>query len=61
MAAPRSGKPYSAALLAQTRQVWQGPYGRPLSEEDASAITGNMVDFLEVLMEWEEKNSASHS
>lgn len=53
MAVPRSGKQYSAALLAQTRQVWQGHYEMPLSEEDASAITGNMVDFLETLMDWD--------
>ncbi len=50
----------SPALLAQTRQVWQGHYERPLSEEDAAVMTGNMVDFIEVLMEWEKKDAAQH-
>lgn len=53
MAVQHLRKPFSPALMAQTRHVWQGYYDVPLTDEDAGVITGNMVEFFEVLREWD--------
>lgn len=53
MAVHHRQKPFSPALMAQTRQVWQRHYDVPLTDEDAGVITGNMVEFFEVLREWD--------
>ena len=53
MASPRLQKPCPPALVTHTRQVWQGYYDAPLTEEDAGVITRNIGDFFAVLMEWD--------
>lgn len=39
--------------MAQTRQVWQGYYDAPLTDEDVGIMTNNLVEFFEVLREWD--------
>lgn len=53
MATPHHRKPYSPAFVAHTRQAWQVYYDVSLTEEDAGVITRNLVEFFEVLLEWD--------
>jgi hypothetical protein len=58
MATPHYRKPYSPAFVTHTHQVWQGYYDVPLTEEDAGSITNNLVEFFEILMEWDRGQDA---
>lgn len=53
MADSQHRKSCSLAFVTHTRQVWQGYYDVSLTEEDAGIITRNLVDFFEVLLEWD--------
>lgn len=40
---------YSAALIAETKEVWQPYYARRLTDEDAREIIENIVGFMDAL------------
>ena len=47
--------------LARTIEVWSPRSSRPLTEEDAREICGNVLGFFRVLIEWKAKQAASTS
>lgn len=51
-------------FLAETNQVWQGIYGRQLTDEDSRELISNFTAVFDILAEWDRvsssKNSALH-
>jgi hypothetical protein len=43
----------SQTLVDRTLREWQGYYATPLTEEDARDITNNLLEFFDVLLEWD--------
>ncbi len=46
---------YSKEFLDKTLKVWQPRSKEPLTYQDAVEITDNMVGFIKLLHEWDEK------
>ena len=43
----------SQTLVDRTLREWQGYYATPLTEQDANDITNNLLEFFDVLLEWD--------
>lgn len=60
----RSGSPLGGGetpadeRIARTLELWSRRSTRPLTEEDAREIVGNMTGFFRVLLEWKAKKRA---
>ena len=46
-------KQKNPTFLKHTLEKWQPHYVGPLTEEDAGAITTNMTNFFDILLEWD--------
>jgi len=46
-------------FLARTVRVWEGQYGKGLSETDAQDITRNLSRFFDILAEWDQHRAQS--
>ena len=46
---------FSQDFLLETLSVWQPYYEKELAVEDAREIASNMVEFFNILVEWDEE------
>jgi hypothetical protein len=49
----------ASGLIARTIEIWQEPYGTPLTETEAREIARNMTQFFDILAEWDQASERS--